>query len=308
MRTCSFRPLLALALVSLLALAACKKKDNSPQSIAEVVADDGRFTVLNAAINKAGLASALGQGALTLFAPTDAAFKAAGIDAGTLNSATPSALTAILQYHVLPTRTPSAGIPAAENTEVTTLNGAKLYVSKKSGAVSANGARVTQADVEAPNGVIHVVDRVLLPPTGTLTQVASANADLSLMVAAVNRIAQKYPTVAAGLAGPGPLTVFAPSNQAFQAAGLGTPAAINAFPEADLVKILTYHILPTRTFSPLLTSGDVATFQGGNLTVTVSAVGVTVKGAGNASAAAVTQPDLVATNAVIHVVDRVLVP
>lgn len=302
------RPLLAFALVGLLVLHACKKKDNAPQSIAEVVADDGRLTVLNAAIAKAGLGSALSQGTLTLFAPTDAAFKAAGIDAGTLNSATPAALTAILQYHVLPARTPSAGIPSAENTEVTTLNGAKLWVSKKSSAVSVNGARVTQADVEAPNGVVHVVDRVLLPPTGTLTQVASANADLSLLVAAVNRIAQKYPTVAAGLNGPGPLTVFAPTNRAFQDAGLGTPAAINAFPEADLVKILTYHILPTRTFSPLLASGDVPTFQGGKVTLTVGGAGVTVKGAGNSAPATVTQPDVVATNAVIHVVDRVLLP
>ena len=106
MRT-SFRPLLTLALLGLLGLHACRKKDTVPQNLVEVVADDERFSVLNAAINKAGLGPALSQGTLTLFAPTDAAFRAAGIDAGVLNSATPAALTTLLQYHVLPTRTPS---------------------------------------------------------------------------------------------------------------------------------------------------------------------------------------------------------
>lgn len=299
---------LALAVAGLLGLNACTKKDDSPQNIVDLVADDSRFTVLNAAIAKAGLAPALSQGTLTVFAPTDAAFKAVGIDAAVLNSATSADLTKILQNHVLAMRTSSASIPAAENTEVTTLGGGKLYVSKKSGAVSVNGARVTQADLEVANGVIHVIDKVLLPPVGAITQVAASLPDLSMLVVAVNRIAQKYPTVANGLSGPGPLTVFAPTNKAFADAGYSTVAAINGLPEDQLVTLLTYHILPVRGFSPLLTSGDMVTFQGSKLTVGVSGGTVTARGVRNPTPATVTQPDLVATNAVIHVVDKVLLP
>lgn len=314
MRISPLRSVLILALAGLLGLNACTKPDNSPQDITDIVADDSRFTVLSALIAKAGLGPTLRQGTLTVFAPTDAAFKAAGIDAAVLNSATNAYLTNLLQNHVLGTRTPSASIPAAENTEVTTLGGGntlgggKLYVSKKAGVVSVNGARVTQADLEAPNGVVHVVDKVLLPAAGTITQVASSLPDLSMLVVAVNRIAQRYPSVANGLAGPGPLTVFAPTNKAFADAGYSTVAALNGLPEDQLVTLLTYHILPVRAFSPLLTSGDMVTFQGTKVTVGVSGGTVTVRGIRNPTPATVIQPDLVATNAVIHVVDKVLLP
>ncbi len=290
-------------------LLSCKKKDDTPQSITEVVANDPRFTLLNATIAKAGLGTTLSQGTLTIFAPTDDAFKAAGIDAAALSAASSATLAAILQNHVLSTKLLSSDLPAsAFNTELTTTGGGKLYASKLKGW-SVNGARVTQADVLAPNGVVHVVDKVLLPPTGTLTQVASANPDLSLLVVAVNRIALKYPTVANGLNGPGPLTVFAPTNKAFQDAGLGTAAAINALNEDDLVKILTYHILAERRFSPTFGDGDgYKTFQGSTIRVAVTGTNVSVKGTGNTTPASLTQPDVVATNAVLHVVDKVLLP
>jgi len=132
--------------------------------------------------------------------------------------------------------------------------------------------------------------------------------NLSLLVAAVNRAASGNPAVLTALTGPGPLTVFAPTNAAFAAAGFANEAAINAAAPATLANILLYHVVPARAFSTNLTNGDVTTAQTGRLTIAVSGTGVTVKGARNATAANVNPANVVATNAVIHVVDQVLLP
>jgi uncharacterized surface protein with fasciclin (FAS1) repeats len=298
-----------LLLFAVLSLAGCKKDDSpAQQTIADIVNSDSRFTLLRAAVAKANLGSALSTGSLTVFAPTDDAFRAAGLDAAAVNAAPVATVTSILQNHVLGAKTLSGDLPTADNTEVTTLGGGKIYVTKKAGAVSVNGARVTQADVTASNGVIHVVDRVILPPAGNAVQVASANPNLSLLVAAVNRAASGNPAVLTALTGPGPLTVFAPTNAAFNAAGFADVAAINAAAPATLANILLYHVVPARVFSTNLVNGDVTTAQTGKVTVAVSGSGVTVKGAKNTTAANVTAADIVATNAVIHVVNQVLLP
>ncbi len=299
--------LLLLAAVSL-SLQGCKKDEEAQQTIADIVGSDSRFTLLRAAVTRANLGSALSTGTLTVFAPTDDAFRAAGLDANAINAAPVATVTAILQNHVLGTKTLSSALPVADNTEVTTLGNGKIYVTNRNGVVSVNGARVTQADVEAANGVIHVVDKVILPASGNVVQVASANPNLSLLVAAVNRAASGNPAVLTALTGPGPLTVFAPTNAAFTAAGFATEAAINAAPPATLANILLYHVVPARVFSTNLANGDVTTAQTGKVTVAVSGTGVTVKGAKNATAANVTAANIVATNAVVHVVDQVLLP
>jgi len=222
-------------------------------------------------------------------------------------------LASILQYHVLSGSVAASAIPAGQSAQQTVLttNGT-VYVSKAASGttgtgVSVNGARVVEADVRASNGVIHIIDRVLLPPTGNILAIAQADTTLSLLVAAALRGGA---AVTGALGGTAPLTVFAPTNSAFRAAGFANAAAINAAPVATLTNILTYHVVPgVRAYSPTLISGPITTFQTGTITAGVSASAVTVTGRGNGTnASRVTTPDINATNGVIHKIDRVLLP
>jgi len=306
----------AAALLALLApaliLTGCKDDDNdtpAQQSIAQVVNTNPDFTLLRAAVTKAGLGNALSSGSLTVFAPNNAAFQDAGLTEAAINNLTQAQAAAVLQYHVVNTRTPASALPEAVNTAVTTLDNGTVYVTKAGSNVSVNGARVIQADVAASNGVIHVIDRVLMPPMGNIVQTAVAdNTNFSYLVAAVQRASQGSTDVAAILSGPGPFTVFAPVNQAFIAAGFPTIESIQAADPATLATILTYHVVPGRVFSTNLVNGNVTTAQGGNVSVSLG-TGVQVTGLGNnGSAANVVVPNVVATNGVIHAVDRVLLP
>jgi uncharacterized surface protein with fasciclin (FAS1) repeats len=294
-------------LVPALLLTGCNDDDNNTQpqqSIAQVVNTNSDFSLLRAAVTKAGLADALNSGTLTVFAPNNAAFQASGLDETAINGLTQAQAQAVLQYHVLNSRQTASALPAGENTAVTALSGGTLYVTKNGNNVSVNGAQVIQADVAASNGIIHVIDRVLLPAVGNIVETALANnANFSYLVAAVQRA-----NLVGTLSGTGPFTVFAPVNQAFIAAGFPTIESIQAADPNALTAILTYHVVPGRVFSTNLTTRNVATAQGGNVSVTVG-TGVQVTGLGNnGNAANVVRANVVATNGVIHAIDRVLLP
>jgi uncharacterized surface protein with fasciclin (FAS1) repeats len=301
-------------------LTSCKDEENPittpvPQTIAQLVTSNSQFTLLSAAVNRAGLGATLsGAGPFTVFAPNDAAFRAAGFaDAAAINAAPAATLSNILLYHVVSGSVASSAIAAGQTAQPTALtaNGT-AYVTKATSTsgtgVSVNGARVVQADVQASNGVIHVIDRVLMPPAGNILAVAQADTTLSYLVAAAVRGGT---TVTTALGGTTALTVFAPTNSAFRAAGFPTIASINAAPVATLTNILTYHVVPgVRAYSPTLTNGaSITTFQTGAVTVGVTSTGVTILGKGNGTSASnVTMPDISATNGVIHKIDRVLLP
>jgi len=132
---------------------------------------------------------------------------------------------------------------------------------------------------------------------------AQANPNLSFLVAAVVTA-----NLQGALSGAGPLTVFAPTNDAFKAAGFPTIASIQAADPAVLTSILTYHVIGARVFSSDLTDGaQVATLNGEKVTIGLSS-GATVKGMSNTSASNITATNMVATNGVIHVIDQVLLP
>ncbi len=310
-RTVRIVYVLLFPLLMLMATACNDDDDGTPaRNIAQIVTEDNNFSLLERAVTRANLAQVLSTGSLTVFAPTDAAFQAAGINEAFIDNATPALLTAVLQYHVLGSRQAAADLPAGNNTAVTTLGGGTVYVTKNGNNVSVNGARVTQADLAASNGVIHVIDKVLIPPVGNLVETALANDDnFSLLVAAVQRASQGSTNVAGVLSGAGPFTVFAPVNQAFVAAGFPTVESIQATDPAVLTRILTYHVVSGRVFSTNLAAGAVPTLlQGANVTVGLNN-GVQVTGAGNGGTASrVVLADVVATNGVIHAIDRVLLP
>ena len=290
----------------------CKKDEPAvvvpvTNTITDIVLKNNDFTLLRAAVVRAGLADALKVGQLTVFAPNDAAFKAAGYaDVAAINAIPVATLTSILQYHVINAKVLASAIPAAANTpqqSLLTTNGL-LYVSKSGSNVSVNGKKVITADVAADNGVIHVIDGLLLPPTGDVVAAVVADpGNFSLLQAAVLRAG-----IAGTLTSATAITVFAPTNQAFTDAGF-TAAAIAAATPAALTRILTYHVVPGRVFSANLTDGVTpATLLGSTVKVNVG-TGVTVTGQGNGTnASTVVKADVLTTNAVIHVINRVLLP
>ena len=144
---------------------ACASAQSAPdKNIVEVAVGAGQFNTLVAAVNAAGLGETLmGKGPFTVFAPTDAAF--AKLPAGTIDAllADREALTKILTYHVIPGKVMSGDIVAAGGASAATVNGQQLSVVLRDGKVYAGNAQVIAADVGASNGVIHVIDPVLLP-------------------------------------------------------------------------------------------------------------------------------------------------
>ena len=306
---------IAFAASLVLLFTACKKDANpkaldntQKKTIAELVKMSPQHSFLYAAVVKAGLASTLsGEGTFTVFAPTDDAFKAAGFpDVKSVQDAPADVLQGILLYHVLGTVVKSADVQGASALPVKTLADKDFYVSGKDGKVWVNNAMVTAKDLMASNGIIHVIDKVLMPPSKNLVELAQSSPDLSTLVAAVLQLGE--PTINT-LATGGPFTVMAPTNQAFtnllEDLNFDNLAAV---PNDALATILTYHLIPGRVFSYNLTDGLMpATVQGETVTFTLTG-GAKVKGISNATPSNIIAVDILGTNGVVHVIDQVLLP
>ena len=305
--------LAAIAIVT--TLAACGGSEEhpvpKPGNIADVAKEQG-FNALLAAVTKAGVGGTLtaANSQLTVFAPTDAAFtdlakKLGFADATAMVNALPaSALQSILTYHVLGTKKSAADLIAGGATQATAYSFAgapsRLTFDFTSGVKITDAAltvaNVVTADVQASNGVIHAVDKVLVPPgVLNIVQMAQVNPLFTSLVGAV---------VAANLqgtlSGTGPFTVFAPTNAAFAAApqNLTVP---------QLRTVLTYHVLGSQVLSTQIPFGTpVATVAAQNITISAGTP-PTIKDT-TAVAAKIVAVDVRASNGVIHVIDKVLIP
>jgi uncharacterized surface protein with fasciclin (FAS1) repeats len=297
--------MLAVFVLAALAISSCKKDNTpAPNTIAKIVTDNPNFSTLKAAVTKAGLADALSTGTLTVFAPDNDAFAASGITAATLDGLTPEQVANILKYHVLTTTVTSGSVPASD--AVVTLQGQKLFASKNANGVFVNGIKVKTADISATNGVIHVIEKVLTPPTKTIKQIAAETASLSYLVAAVDRAG-----LLAAIDGPGKFTVFAPTNQAFIDAGFPTAASITAADQTLITTVVKYHVLPTNVFASDLINGATATtLQGGTLTIgtTPPSVKITTSAKTPSPIIVPSGVNIVATNGVVHLISTVLLP
>jgi len=300
-----------LLLSSVVLVSSCNKDDDAPaaQNITQIVVSSPDFSLLKTAVVRAGLDGTLATTQnLTVFAPNNAAFTAAGLTEAVINSTPVATLQAILQYHVLGTKVISSAVPAGPNAEVATLGGVKLFATKNANGVYVNGVKVITADVSASNGVIHVIDRVLTPPAGNIVVTAQAVPTLSYLVAAVLRADASGTSISGALSAAGPLTVFAPTNQAFIDAGFPTIASINAADPNTLKNILLYHVIAARVFSSDLTEGaQPATAQGGKVTIKLAG-GAKVRGISNTGDSDIAITDIVTTNGVVHVINKVLLP
>jgi len=307
-----------LAAVSALALvAACGggDDDHPPGTLAQV-ATAGGFTALVAAADKAGLVPALSSSTsnLTVFAPTDAAFTSLATSLGFASANAMVAaldgptLAKILQYHVLPTKKLAADLVAGGATQDTlyTFGGAAatLALDTTSGVKITDEvltqATVTTANVPASNGVIHVIDKVLVPP-GVLNvvQMAQLNPAFSTLVGAVVSA-----NLQGALADPAAtLTVFAPTNDAF-AAIASTVAGLNT---TQLTTVLTYHVLGSQVLAADIPFGTpVATLSGQNITINAGTPPTITDT--TATPASIVATDVRASNGVIHVIGKVLIP
>jgi uncharacterized surface protein with fasciclin (FAS1) repeats len=193
----------------------------------DVAVADGRFTTLATALTEAGLVETLqGEGPFTVFAPTDEAF--AALPEGTLEAllADPEQLTSVLLYHVVAGEVPSTEVVNLDEAE--TVQGEPVSIRTDMGSVYLNDAQVILPDVVASNGIIHVIDSVLLPPSlqaQTIVDVAVADGRFTTLAAALTEAG-----LVETLQGEGPFTVFAPTDEAFAALPAGTLEALLADP------------------------------------------------------------------------------
>lgn len=260
------------------------------------VAESAGFDSLLAAAERAGLGEALaGEGPLTVFAPTDEAF-AEFLGEQSLEDIPPETLADVLRYHVVADSVPAAEV--VELTTATTLLGSDLRITTEGENVFLNGdTRVTMTDVMASNGIIHVIDQVLMPP-GDIPAVATS-AGFTSLVAAVTRAG-----LVETLQGEGPFTVFAPTDEAFSAFLSAQGVTLEQLTPEQLQPILLYHVVPAKLYSEdVVEATSATTAQGGTIAISVAEGGVVLNGEVN-----VTQVDVLASNGVIHVIDQVLVP
>lgn len=275
-----------------------------PSSLIETARSAGRFNTLLTAVQTAGLTETLGgKGPFTVFAPTDEAFDA--LPAGTLDmllkKENRELLRTVLSYHVVSgmVLAKDAVAVAKKGGTVTTLAGQRLGVQTLKNGVKIGEASVVQADIVCSNGVIHVVDRVLLPNLQNVVELAVAAGQFQTLAKAIETAG-----LLEALRAPGPFTVFAPNDAAFAALPAGTVENLLKPENRDsLVAVLKLHVVAGRMFADqVATAKELMTLQGTSLAVVSSEGTVTVGGA------KVLKTDLQARNGVIHVIDRVLLP
>jgi transforming growth factor-beta-induced protein len=270
-----------------------------PQSdiVATAVAADG-FKTLVAAVKAGGLVETLqGKGPFTVFAPTDEAFAKLPKEtlANLLKPQNKDQLVAILKYHVVPGRVMAKDVVKLDSAK--TANGESLTITAEDGKVMVDSAGVVKTDIACSNGVIHVIDSVLLP--ADIVETAAAADQFKTLVAAV-----KAAGLVETLQGQGPFTVFAPTDEAFAKLPQGTIAnLLKPENKEQLVSILTYHVVPGRVLAQDVVELDSAKTVNG-ASVEINADGGTVM----VNSARVIKTDVLCGNGVIHVIDAVLLP
>jgi len=297
-------------------------------NIVELANATADLSTLTSLLLSHGLVTTLeGDGPFTVFAPTNEAFTAA---AGVIATLTDEQITQVLTYHVVPnakalstdlTKDEVLGtVFSPHNLTVATIT---PDVTIQPDGVDAAAAKVTIPNILATNGVVHIVDHVLVPDFGPAPAPSPTPANVTTAApAALNIVqaAQATPTLSTlvdllvshnlvdTLSGPGPFTVFAPDNDAFTAAG----AVIATLTDDQVTSVLTYHVVPNAaaTASDLTLDESLSTvFTPHNLTVATLTPDVTIQPDGvDAAAAKVIQANVICSNGVVHIVNAVLVP
>lgn len=299
-----------------LSTTACKDTDDGVtlSTVVETAIASPNLSTLVAALQRADLVSALnapGQ-TYTVLAPTNEAFDKLlqTLGVSRLEDIPTDVLAQVLRNHVISGVAKSTDLSTGYVNTLATFGGTdapiSLYVSTDSGVRFNNAANVTTADVEASNGVVHIIDAVILPPT--VVNHALNNPNFSVLVQALTRsdLGVDYPAV---LSGDGPFTVFAPTNAAFTALlqELGV-SGLNDIPAATLNAVLQYHVVSgANVRSSALTEGQsVTTFQGGTFTIGLAGGPKITDAQGRV--ANIIATDVQGSNGVVHAIDKVILP
>jgi transforming growth factor-beta-induced protein len=287
--------------------------ETMPMDIVDIAIADGRFSTLVTAVSEAGLVETLkSEGPFTVFAPTDEAF--AQLPEGTLEALlepeNKQQLIDILLYHVVAGKVMAADVVGLDGQMVdTALEGKQIAIEVDNGSVMLNGeVMVIITDVEASNGVIHVIDAVLLPPADEtmpmdIVDIAIADGRFSTLVTAVSEAG-----LVETLKSEGPFTVFAPTDEAFAQLPEGTLESL-LLPEnkQQLIDILLYHVVAGKVMAADVVGLDGqmvdTALEGKQIAVEVRDGSVFLNGE-----VMVIITDIEASNGVIHVIDTVLLP
>lgn len=272
----------------------------SGPDIVDVAAEAGSFKTLLAAAEAAGLVDALkGEGPITVFAPTDEAFAKLGENKinELLKPENKAMLAAILTYHVVPGKLKAEKVLKAKTLD--TLNGQRTEIMVNDDGAFIDGAKIVTTDIKASNGVIHVIDSVILPSSADIVTTAVEAGSFNTLAAAL-----KAAGLVEALQGDGPFTVFAPTDEAFAALPAGTVESLLKPENKDkLAAVLKYHVVSGRVFSEAAAAGaTVDTLQGQSLSTWSEDGKVLV------NEVQVIKADIDASNGVIHVIDKVLLP
>ncbi len=291
---------LAAATLGAFASASTASRSEGDQNIVQTAAASGQFTTLASLLTKAGLVDTLSTGGpFTVFAPTDAAF--AKVPKATLDAlaANPARLKSVLLYHVVPGRVTAADVVKLDSAK--TLEGQSVAIKVADGSVYVDKAKVTTPDVMASNGVIHVIDSVLIPKAApapkNIVQTAIAAGQFKTLASLLKKAG-----LAGTLQGKGPFTVFAPTDAAFAKVPKATLAAL-AKNKAKLRAVLLYHVVKGKvTAAQAMKLRSAKTLNGKSVAIRVHGTKVVVGGA------TVTKANVGASNGVIHVINKVLIP
>lgn len=309
-----FVPVTILALALGTTFTSCNQDDEDMQSnIVELAISNSDLSSLVAAVQRAGLVDALSDASAnyTVFAPTNAAF-AAFLSANgfaSIDDVPVDVLSNILLNHVIGTEVKAADVTTGYfntlATYGTSTTNVDMFINAASGVIINGSSNVVTTDVDASNGVVHIVDAVIgIPVVPTF---AVANPDFSILVQALTRsdLSANYATV---LSGTGPFTVFAPTNAAFAALLVELNAtSLSDIPAATLEAVLTYHVASGNVLAGTLTEGQVVTsLQSGTFTIGLSGGAKITDGAGRISNIIAT--DIQGSNGVVHAIDKVLLP
>jgi len=292
---------------------------SSLPTIAGVATGNANFSTLVSALSKAGLVSTFsGAGSFTVFAPTNAAFDAAAaalLGAGKtgqdlVNALDVATLTSVLKYHVVGDARSAQAVLASS--QIVMLDGNAAAIAVKSGSPYIQNAKIAATDIQASNGIVHVIDAVLLPPAlasssrasqPTIAAIAAGNPDFSTLVAALQK---------AGLVdtfnGNQLFTVFAPTNAAFDEAAKqlhyrNGSELVAALDVKTLTAVLTYHAIAGDTKADAVVAADQLKMLNG------VAADVSVRnGQAFIDEAKILATDIVASNGIIHVIGGVMLP
>ncbi len=304
----SFRKLAFLALPGLAIFASCHKDNNpapapAPTPLQAYISGDTSLSIYNAAITKANDASLFsGSDSVTVLAPTNDAFRAAGISASTINSMSSSAVDSLLRYHFI---SQSADLNTGKYTSFTSTLGAPIYgYGGTTDSNYFNGAQATRVMIPGSEATLYRLNSPLGIPYGSSTSYFAADTSLSYYNAALTR------TGLDPSANSGWTTVLAPTNSAFVAAGYPTIASIQSADSAKLRTTLMYNMLPgqyfTNSYNGITTVPT--TVDGANITVGTSTTGPTFMGTGNSAAIGFTGSNqIVGSNTIYQPVNGIIV-